>query len=205
MKKVPIIAIALLLVIGIVFAGTRAVGQDAIVESVSKACANMQSMKCDFSQVRTVALMDEPQVSAGRMLYKQPSALKWIYTEPSGYSYTIKDDRISIETGDGVTEIGSDAGRMFQGLAGIILGCMSGDNLKDSRMFQVTATSQDGEWVIVLIPQRREMKRAFSEIVMVFDPDTSLLKRMVMNDQSGGSTEITVSNVSINGDYEAEW
>ena len=205
MKKVSIIAVSLLLVIGIVFAGTRAVGQNAIVESVSKACADMKSMKCDFSQVRTVALLDEPQVSAGRMLYKQPSALKWIYTEPSGYSYTIKDDKVSIETTDGVTEIGSDAGRMFQGLAGIILGCMSGENLKDNRMFQVTATSQDGEWVIVLIPQRREMKRAFSEIVMVFDPDTSLLKRMVMNDQSGGSTEITVSNVSINGDYEAEW
>ena len=205
-KSISALMVLFLLIgIGLVYAGTRAPADDDVVDRIAAECARMKSMKCDFRQVRTVPLMDEPQVSSGRMLYKQPSALKWIYTEPFSYSLSIEDDNISIDTEEGHTEIGNDASRMFKGLAGIVLGCMSGQNLKDKRLFQTTVTEQDGEWVAVLVPQRREMKRVFSEIVMVFDPATSLLKRLTMKDQNGGNTEIEISNVSINGNYEADW
>ena len=191
--------------IGLVYAGTRNPVEDDIIERIAAQCASIKSMKCDFRQVSTVPLMDEPQVSSGKMLYRQPSSLKWVYTEPFIYSITIDNDNISVDTGQGQTEIGSDASRMFKGLAGIVLGCMSGENLKDKRLFQTTVTEQDNEWVAVLVPQRREIKRVFSEIVMVFDPATSLLKHLDMKDQNGGSTAIEISNVSINGDYEADW
>ena len=191
--------------IGLVYAGTRNPVEDEIIDRIVAQCASMKSMKCDFRQVSTVPLMDEPQVSSGKMLYRQPSSLKWVYTEPFIYSITFDNDNISVDTGQGQTEIGSDASRMFKGLAGIVLGCMSGENLKDKRLFQTTVSEQDNEWVAVLVPQRREMKRVFSEIVMVFDPATSLLKRLDMKDQNGGSTAIEISNVSINGDYEADW
>ena len=191
--------------IGLVYAGTRNPVEDEIIDRIVAQCASMKSMKCDFRQVSTVPLMDEPQVSSGKMLYRQPSSLKWVYTEPFIYSITFDNDNISVDTGQGQTEIGSDASRMFKGLAGIVLGCMSGENLKDKRLFQTTVTELDNEWVAVLVPQRREMKRVFSEIVMVFDPATSLLKRLDMKDQNGGSTAIEISNVSINGGYEADW
>lgn len=200
-----ILALFLMIGIGLVYAGTRNPVEDEIIDRIVAQCASMKSMKCDFRQVSTVPLMDEPQVSSGKMLYRQPSSLKWVYTEPFIYSITFDNDNISVDTGQGQTEIGSDASRMFKGLAGIVLGCMSGENLKDKRLFQTTVTELDNEWVAVLVPQRREMKRVFSEIVMVFDPATSLLKRLDMKDQNGGSTAIEISNVSINGDYEADW
>ncbi|MBO6078423.1 MAG: outer membrane lipoprotein carrier protein LolA [Bacteroidaceae bacterium] len=200
-----ILALFLMIGIGLVYAGTRNPVENDIIERIAAQCASMKSMKCDFRQVRTVPLMDDPQISSGEMLYRQPSSLKWIYKKPFIYSITIDNDNISVETDQGGTEMGSDASRMFRGLVGIVLGCMSGENLKDKRLFQTTVTEQDNEWVAVLVPQRREMKRLFSEIVMVFDPATSLLKRLDMKDQNGGSTAIEISNVSINGDYEAEW
>lgn len=199
-----ILALFLLVGIGLVYAGNRNGQDNDIVEQIADRCASLSSMKCDFRQVRTVPLMDEPQVSGGHMIYKQPSSLKWVYTEPYSYSFTIDNDNISIDTEQGHADIGSDASRMFKGLAGIVLGCMSGQNLKDKRLFQTTVTEQDGQWVAVLIPQRRDMKRVFSEIIMMFDPGTSLLRRFVMKDQNGGCTEIEVSNVSINGDYETD-
>ena len=200
-----ILALFLMIGIGLVYAGTRNPVEDEIIDRIVAQCASMKSMKCDFRQVSTVPLMDEPQVSSGKMLYRQPSSLKWVYTEPFIYSITFDNDNISVDTGQGQTEIGSDASRMFKGLAGIVLGCMSGENLKDKRLFQTTVTELDNEWVAVLVPQRREMKRVFSEIVMVFDPATSLLKRLDMKDQNGGGTAIEISNVSINGGYEADW
>ena len=209
MKKKSLITVILSLFliagIGFVYAGTQSQKEDPIVESIVKECAQMESMSCDFCQVRTVPLMDAPQESKGRMLYRRPSALKWSYKEPFVNSFTIDGDVISINNGDGDTEISGEAARMFKGMAGIMLGCMTGESLKDKRLFQTSVTEKNGEWEAVLVPQRREIKRVFTQIVMVFDPATRLLKRLTMMEQSGGSTEITVSNVSINGNYDAEW
>ena len=209
MKKKSLITVILSLFliagIGFVYAGTQSQKEDPIVESIVKECAQMESMSCDFCQVRTVPLMDAPQESKGRMLYRRPGALKWSYKEPFVNSFTIDGDVISINNGDGDTEISGEAARMFKGMAGIMLGCMTGESLKDKRLFQTSVTEKNGEWEAVLVPQRREIKRVFTQIVMVFDPATRLLKRLIMMEQSGGSTEITVSNVSINGNYDAEW
>ena len=192
---------------GIVYASAsgKPVAEGGIVDTIIDRCSSIETMKCDFRQIRRIPLMDEPQESAGRMLYRRPSALKWLYTEPFSYSFKIEDDNISIDTDEGHTEIGSDAARMFKGLSGLVLGCMSGENLRDKRMFQTTVSDENGEWIAVLVPQRREMKRVFSEIVLVFDPSTSLLKRLTMKSQNGDTTEVLISNVSINGNYEAEW
>ena len=77
--------------------------------------------------------------------------------------------------------------------------------LKDNRTFSVSVTDAGGEWKAVMIPQRRDMKKIFDQIELGFDPQTRLLRRLVMNDSAGGITEILVSNVKLNGDYEAEW
>lgn len=206
-SKWTLILLFLFIVIGIGFVYARTQGRqdDSIVERIVARCSTMKSMSCDFRQVKTVPLMDAPQESKGRMLYRQPSALKWAYTEPFVNSFTIDGDNIRIDNGEGETEVSGEAARMFKGMAGIMLGCMTGESLRDKRLFQTSVMEQYGEWVAVLVPQRREIKRVFTQIEMVFDPATSLLKRLTMTEQSGGSTEITVSNVSINGDYDAEW
>ena len=50
-----------------------------------------------------------------------------------------------------------------------------------------------------------ENEKIFNQIELGFDPGTRLLRRLQMNDTAGGITEIVVSNVKLNGDYEAEW
>jgi hypothetical protein len=69
----------------------------------------------------------------------------------------------------------------------------------------VTVTDTGDEWKALLIPVRRDMKKIFDQIELGFDPQTRLLRRLQMNDSAGGITEIQVSNVKLNGDYEAEW
>ena len=204
-KRNTVIVLILLVISVLVYAGTQDSHDDLIVERIVAKCSSIESKRCDFSQVKTVPLMDAPQESGGRMLYRRPSALKWAYTEPFVNSFTIDGDVISINIGDGETQVSGEAARMFKGMAGIMLGCMTGESLRDKRLFQTSVTEQDGEWVAVLVPQRREMKRVFTQIVMVFDPATSLLKSLTLTEQSGGSTRIVVSNVSINGHYDAEW
>ena len=98
-----------------------------------------------------------------------------------------------------------EAGRLYKGMSDMILGCMSGQMLKDKRTFRVTVTDAGNEWKALLVPQRRDIKKMFTQIELGFDPETRLLKRLTMAEVGGGSTEILISNVKLNGDYEAEW
>ena len=175
--------------------------EDEMIESIVKACSDMSSMKCDISQTRHIPLMDEPQRSSGTMIYIKPSRFSLNYTDPFEWKLKVDGDNVLMgtESADG------EAGRLFKGISSMILGCMSGEMLKDKRSFRVTVTDEGGEWKALLVPVRRDMKKMFNRIELGFDPETRLLKRLLMEDAGGGSTVILISNVRLNGDYEAEW
>ena len=175
--------------------------EDEMIESIVKACSDMSSMKCEISQTRHIPLMDEPQRSSGTMIYIRPSRFCLNYTDPFEWKLKVDGDNVLMgtESADG------EAGRLFKGISSMILGCMSGEMLKDKRSFRVTVTDEGGEWKALLVPVRRDMKKMFNQIELGFDPGTRLLKRLLMEDAGGGSTVILISNVRLNGDYEAEW
>ena len=177
--------------------------EDEMIESIVQASSDIISMKCDIAQTRRVPLMDEPQKSSGTMIYFKPSRFCLNYTDP--FEWKLKVDGDNIMTGSDDSVMNGDAGRLYKGLSGMILGCMSGDMLKDKRTFKVTVTDVGGEWKALLIPVRRDMKKMFNQIELGFDPKTCLLRRLQMDDAGGGSTEILITNVKLNGDYEAEW
>ena len=175
--------------------------EDEMIESIVKASSNITSMKCDIAQTRRIPLMDEPQKSFGTMIYIKPSRFSLDYTEPFAWKLKVDGDNIIM----GTESAEGEAGRLFKGISSMILGCMSGEMLKDRRTFRVTVTDEGDQWKALLIPVRRDMKKMFTQIELGFDPATRLLRRLLMEDAGGGSTEIVISNVKLNGDYEAEW
>ena len=204
MKRIFVIVTGLILLLAV---GVSAVTvnmqqtEDEMIESIVKASSNITSMKCDIAQTRRIPLMDEPQKSSGTMIYIKPSRFSLDYTEPFAWKLKVDGDNIIM----GTESAEGEAGRLFKGISSMILGCMSGEMLKDRRTFRVTVTDEGDQWKALLIPVRRDMKKMFSQIELGFDPDTRLLRRLLMEDAGGGSTEILISNVRLNGDYEAEW
>ena len=204
MKRIFVIVTGLILLLAL---GVSAVTvnmqqtEDEMIESIVKASSNITSMKCDIAQTRRIPLMDEPQKSSGTMIYIKPSRFSLDYTEPFAWKLKVDGDNIIM----GTESAEGEAGRLFKGISSMILGCMSGEMLKDRRTFRVTVTDEGDQWKALLIPVRRDMKKMFTQIELGFDPDTRLLRRLLMEDAGGGSTEILISNVRLNGDYEAEW
>ena len=204
MKRIFVIVTGLILLaavgVGAVTLTTQQT-EDEMIESIVKASSDISSMKCDIAQTRRVPLMDEPQKSSGTMIYIKPSRFSLDYTEPFEWKLKVDGDNVIM----GTESAEGEAGRLFKGISSMILGCMSGEMLKDKRTFRVTVTDEGGEWKALLIPVRRDMKKMFGQIELGFDPATRLLRRLLMEDAGGGSTEIVISNVKLNGDYEAEW
>ena len=206
MKKRSIIvtALVLLLAVGVgavTFQGTQTV--DEMTESIVKACSDIKSLKCDVAQTRRTPYIEEPSKSYGTMLFIKPSRFCLDYNDP--YRWILKVDGNNIVAGFDESQLDQDMGRLYKSISDMILGCMSGELLKDKRTFKVTVTDTGDEWKAVLIPVRRDMKKVFNQIELGFDPGTRLLRRLRMSDSAGGITEIVVSNVKLNGDYEADW
>lgn len=47
------------------------------------------SLTADFTQTKHVAMMREPQVSQGHMVYRAPDYMKWQYTKPNAVVWEI--------------------------------------------------------------------------------------------------------------------
>lgn len=204
MKRIFVIVTGLILLAAVGVGAVTLTAQqaeDEMIENIVKASSDITSMKCDIAQTRRVPLMDEPQKSSGTMIYIKPSRFSLDYTEPFEWKLKVDGDNVIM----GTESAEGEAGRLFKGISSMILGCMSGEMLKDKRTFRVTVTDEGGEWKALLIPVRRDMKKMFTQIELGFDPATRLLRRLLMEDAGGGSTEILISNVRLNGDYEAEW
>jgi outer membrane lipoprotein-sorting protein len=78
------------------------------------------SLEADFTQTKTVALMNEPQVSQGHLIYRAPDYMQWAYTAPQTLVWEI----------DGNT---SNVNPQIQKLLRMIMSSIAGNN-EDEKM-----------------------------------------------------------------------
>lgn len=178
---------------------------DKILKKITSAASEMKTMKCDFVQIRKMSLLADEIKSSGVMYFEKPSRLRWEYREPSAYVMTIDGGTVTIDSAAGHSVSDASSSRMYKAVADMVMGCMSGESLTDTRMFSTSFTDLGSVWVAELKPVRKDLQRMFGSLVLNFDASTGLLRSMVMNDAAGNSTSITVSNVSVNGNYGIDW
>ena len=178
---------------------------DKMLKKITSAASEMKTMKCDFVQVRKMSLLADEIKSSGVMYFEKDSKLRWEYREPTPYVMTINGGTVTVESGSGKSVSDASSSRLYKGIADMVMGCMSGESLTDSRMFRTTFTDLGSVWVAELRPVRKDLQRMFANLVLNFNPKTGLLMSMVMNDPAGNSTSITVSNISVNGNYGIKW
>ena len=137
MKRIFVIVTGLILITAVGVGAVTLTAQqteDEMIESIVKASSDISSMKCDIAQTRRIPLMDEPQKSSGTMIYIKPSRFSLNYTEPFEWKLKVDGDNVMM----GTDSADGEAGRLFRGISSMILGCMSGEMLKDKRTFKVT-------------------------------------------------------------------
>lgn len=178
---------------------------EEIIRKVIESGKDMKSMKCAFTQTITTPMLEEPSVSSGRILYFSDTKLKIEYIEPEKYSIRVLDGKVTFSGKDGDNELGLIANRIAKGITTMMMGLMKGDELADKKAFTNKAWQEDGKWVVDMEPRRKDLKRMFSRVVLIFDPDTSLLISMEMLQEDGGSSLIEIDKVETGGNYEAEW
>lgn len=180
--------------------------QGNVMATIRQAAADTKTIKADFVQTKTMQLLGSKMVSTGKMLYLQPSSFKWEYLAPYNYVFAIADGKVVMKSAQGKSEIEISRNRLFEEIASIMMGSVTGESFGESKEFSFSLFSSADKklYVAELLPIKREIKQMFKSVKLFFLPDEKVVGRIVMTDRSGDETVIELKNIVKNGGIAAD-
>ncbi len=159
----------------------------AVVNAAARSAAPqgdqaVKTMQADFVQTKTMKMLGDKMVSRGKMYYQNPDKLHWEYTAPYAYTFVLSGNKVMLKKGTRKDIVDVKQNRIFREIARIMVGSVC-----------VTSTSATKE-----MKMSKEMKSMYKRIVLHFDTKTTLVKKVVMYEKNGDTTEIEIKNVTLN-------
>lgn len=156
----------------------------------------ISSLESDFTQERTLSIMNGALVSSGKFYYKKPGFMKWDQVSPSPYYFILNGNKVIRFDGKKVKEIPANSPQVSH-FKDFIMGTVSG-SLFTNDQFETTFT-KDGNFVnINLIPVNKAMKNRISNLNLVFDYDKMILLNLTIFEAGGDKTKIRFTNQKTN-------
>jgi len=171
--------------------------QSAVIEKITAASKNMQTLVCNFTQTREMTILNEKIVSSGKMYYSNDNRLRWEYSNPFN-ALIINKKQIGMLTAKGKTAVSGGMAYLFKGISEVMMNGISGKNLTDKKRFDIQIFIVENACNVVLIPKQAQMKKAFSQITITFGTKDYLAQKVIMKEASGNVTTIQLTDKQIN-------
>ena len=175
-----------------------------IISQINDAAAKLNTMQCNFTQTKTVKLLNEKMVSKGRMHYQQLNKLRWEYTTPYTYTFILNDSKVSLRKNSRHDVIDINQNKMFREIATIMMNSIVGKCLSDKKSFKTTVKDTPTEWVATLVPQSKELKHMFTSIILHFNKEKSVVVKVEMYEKNGDTTVIVLNDIIKNKKIDAK-
>lgn len=207
MKRILILWIGLLLCsvsVSAQYQNATKAQKDEIISKITEASANMNTMQCDFTQVKELSFMDDKVTSEGKMFYKKTNKVRWEYTKPYKYIMLMDGQNVHMITEDQSTKVSMNSNKMFSEISKVLVGGVSGSGLVDSPDFDTQFQVGKDDYKIVLKPRKKEIKDLFSTIQVCVGKTDNRIRSVEMTEQSGDKTTITLKNIQVNATINDE-
>ena len=159
-------------------------------EKILSCCAEAVALDCDFVQTRESSLLAEKAVSKGRMRYRRPAYLKWEYAQPFSLCFVSDGSGLTMEKDGRKVPLEGGQERFAREMTRLILSSVEGNFLLDETLFRSEA-SLDGDRIrVVLHPQKKDLRKRWSQLVLLYDQTTMTASRFEMLEPSGDRTVI---------------
>ena len=172
--------------------------QKEIVAKIKQASGNVNTMKCDFTQVRELSFVDEIITSEGKMYYKKANKIRWEYIKPHPYSLSMDGKSTTMMHGDKSTTMPVGQRRMFDEIYKVMLICVNGMGFVDSPDFDATLYVGSDDNKVILTPKKKEMKAFFSSIQLYASKQDSRIRLIELVQKDGEKVIITLKNIQLN-------
>ena len=169
-----------------------------IVSKITQVSGDMNTMQCDFTQVKELSFMDDKVTSEGKMFYKKTNKIRWEYTKPYQYIFSMDGQNMRMTAGDKKTTIPANQSKLFSEISRVMVGGVSGSGLVDSPDFDTQFLVGNNDYKVVLSPKKKEVKDLFSAIQLYVGKPDNRIRSVELVEKSGDKTTITLKNVQVN-------
>jgi outer membrane lipoprotein carrier protein len=180
------------------FAAVTAAQQTEILAKIQTASEKMTSLSCNFVQEKTASILTEQSAAKGKMYYRNDNKLRWEYTSPFANAVIMNGKKMAMQTEKGKTNVSGGMTYLFRGIADIMMSGISGKGLTDSKRFKINVLSNGKSVKVQMIPLQTQVKKAFTEIAIVFNTADYAAETVVLHDAQGGVTTITLTDKQFN-------
>ena len=197
MKKISVLLIGLLLCslsLSAQYQKATDAQKNEVIGKITKASEDMNTMQCDFTQVKELSFMDDKMTSEGKMLYKKPNKIRWEYVTPDKYIFSSDGQKISM----GGKTMPANSSKMFSEISKVMSGGISGNGLVNSPDFDSQFMVGKDDYQVILTPKKKEIKDIFSTILLYIGKVDNRIRSVELVDKSGDKTTITLKNVKVN-------
>ena len=169
-----------------------------IRQKISQAASAMKTMQCDFVQTKHLKKLNDDMISKGKMYYQQSNRLRWEYTAPYTYTFILSNDKVLLKNKQRNDVIDVNQNKLFKEIARLMMNSVVGNCLSDVKSFKSTISIVGGEWVVTLLPQRKDMKQMFQKMVLHFNQKQAIVTQVELIEKNGDRTVIELKNIKTN-------
>lgn len=201
MKKIfAIILLAATFALGAVAAPLTADRQQQVIASINKAAASVRTMQGGFTQTKHLAMLSNKLVSEGKIAYTKPNLLRWEYTSPYQYLFIFNGAKVYVGNSTRKDVIDTASNKIFKEIGRLMMSTVTGTVLSSPTDFAVeVADGGTTLWQVTLVPKKRDMKKMFSRIVLMFRKSDYMISQITIHEKNNDSTDIRLKNLTVNG------
>jgi outer membrane lipoprotein-sorting protein len=190
----------LVIAVGAAIAGVAsASGWGGSWESIRAAARDLQTIRADFVQTRTVRILKRPIVSHGRFAYRRRGDLRWEYTSPIKSVMLLRNGSVEryIGRGDGFVR---DSSAKLDAVASVVaeINLWLGGDFSSSKTFRPALAHAGGKTTVELSPIDPSMRAIISRIALVLGEKAGTVESIVIDEGSEGKTQIDFTDPRIN-------
>lgn len=166
---------------------------DQLKKQITDNAQQTQSLSSDFTQEKHLTMMEEVLVSKGRFLFKKENKVRWEYDSPINYTILISNNRFLIDNDGKISTFNTESNKMFREINKMILMAIEGNFVNDTA-FAVDYYSGDKDYLAVLTPRDKVLKKILSKIEICFDKTGMNVNQVKFIEPEDDYTLITFTN-----------
>lgn len=197
--------IFLMLIVGVCFPViAQKVSDEQVKKEINNAASQIKSMKCDFVQTKSIKILNDKMVSKGKMYYQQGNKLHWEYTSPYTYTFILNDSKVVIRNNKRNDMIDVNQNKVFKEIVKIMMNSVVGKSLSDDKDFQISIAASATEYIVTMVPLRKDLKQMFQTIILHFDRKQKMIAQVELLEKNGDKTLIELKNIQTNVSIPAD-
>lgn len=168
-------------------------GLEEVVGGLQRRYDSISSVEADFTQEFSSKSMKEPQVSEGRVYFKKPGKMRWVYKKPANDELVSDGRKVWVWQQDLNQVIERSVDKAGPGIATDFLSGVG--NLR--RDFDIGLAGEGGGNPRLMLTPREPMPNV-KKLTIELDKESLIVVKTIVSDLFGNETRVSFRNIKTN-------